>query len=306
MTTGTMSVTAALEGVAAWRADQETRRKAEIAEADAKLDALRASLKEIQAKIADVSAQRDEIEARDTTDEMVSKTYEAIFAAMLGQASALAERADLALAARQAHYDRVITGLPTSEIAARVLEYTQFKTQVEASLTGLPESYRSAIMSHHRGVSEQIRVHLARELDGDPPVAAPLLEVDMVYGVDAPEGKPELLICVLPIADAAFTDWADRPEDLATRLGARVVQGIYETTRQTGPVGAQAVCGGHQGLLAIEVDLEGARADVARILADNLQAVLKSAPEFGSAKVKVIPRKVDVDFLLPPDTTEEA
>ena len=133
-----------------------------------------------------------------------------------------------------------------------------------------------------------------------------MLEIDLVYGVDAPEGTPELLICVLPISDGAFTEWADRPEDLATLLGARVVQGIYETTRQTGPRGAQAVCGGHQGLLAIEVDLEGAKGDVARALADNLTAVLSSAPELAAAKVRVHPRRVDVDFLLPPDAGEEA
>lgn len=306
MSTATQSVADALEGVASWRTEQEALHQAEIVEVEGQLARLRADLVQIQAQIGSLESLRGELGTRDLTADVAARSYARIFDALRGQYEAFALRADLALAARQERLDAVLAGLPTSEVAARVAEYIQFKEQVEGTLKGLPESYRTAIMAHHQGVSDQIRGWLARQLEAEVAVDAPVLEIDVVYGIDAPNGSPELLLCVLPIADAVFTAWADRPEDLATALGARVVQGIYETTRQTGPAGAMVECGGHRDLLAIEVDLEGAHGDVERVLGDNLTAVLASAPELAAAKVRVRPRRVDADFLLLPDTGEEA
>lgn len=307
MSSSMQSVGEALDGVAAWQAEQAAKRLAEVADVDRKIAELQRALAELQVQITSLGELKAELaEGVDDPSQGVARAYDAIFAALVTQLAAASERSELALASRQARYDAVLARLATSEVAARVTEFEQFKTQVEGTLAGLPASYRSAIMAHHQGVSDQIRGWLARQLEGEVEVAAPLLTLDVVYGVDAPEGKPEMLICVLPIPDVAFSEWMDRPEDLCTRIGARVVQAIYETTRQTGPAGAQAVCGGHQGMLAIEVDLEGARADFATVLADTLTAVLQSAPDLAAARVALAPRAVDVDTLLPPEAGEES
>lgn len=298
--TAMQSVATALEGVATWRKEQEATREAELVEVDSQLETLRAELAALQEKVASLEAFRTELQGKDPEGGMVARSYNAIFAALLSQATTLDERSAESLAARQARDAQVLATLPKSEIAPLVEEYEQFKAQ-EETLMALPESYRGAIVEHHQGVVERIQAYLDEHTSAPVPLedAAPL-ELELVYAVDAPAGKPEVLICVLPVKDVVLTDWANRPEDVSTLLAARAVQSIYEALKQTGPSGAQAVYGGHQGLLALEVDIDGASKDVAKVLADNLGAVLKSAPELAAAKLSVTARNVNFDFLLPP------
>ncbi|MCB9677519.1 MAG: hypothetical protein H6737_20590 [Alphaproteobacteria bacterium] len=303
--TAMQSVTAALEGVASWRSEQEARRQAEIVDVDSQLEKLRADLAELQGKITSLEAFRGQLEERDASEGVVARSYDAIFAALLGQAAQLDTRAAEASEATAKRNQAVLDGLSKGELAPLVQEYNQFKTQVEPTLQALPESYRGAIIEHHHGIVDRIRAHLEDQIAGPAVVEGDRVELELVYGIDAPSGTPELLICVLPVKDVTFTDWAERPEDLSTHLGARAVQAIYEATKQGGLPGAQAVFGGHQGLLAVEVDLEGVSKDFAQLLADSFNAVLKSAPELAAGKLGLTARKVDFDFLLPPEIEDD-
>ena len=112
-----------------------------------------------------------------------------------------------------------------------------------------------------------------------------MLPLEVVFAVDAPEENPELLIVVTPIDASAYEDWADRDETLALRLAARVVQGIYEACHGAGFTSAEVMCGGHRGLLALEVDLTGAPKTIASDLETRLRGAVRSAAELHAGKI---------------------
>jgi len=303
--TAMQSVADALEGVANWRSEQEAQRQAEIVDVESQLEKLTAQLTELQGKIESLREFRAKIDERETDEGVVARSYDAIFAALLGQSAGLNDRALELAAAEEARNAQVLATLSKTDLAPLIQEYNQFKEQVEPTLAALPESYRGAIIGHHQGVVGRIRAQLAEALSEPIKLEAERIEFELVFGIDAPNGAPELLVMVLPVPEAAYTDWSDRPEDLCTYVGARVVQAVYEASKQTGPVGAQAACGGHQGLLAIELDLEGAKPDFAQSLLDSLKVVLMSAPELAAAGIGLTARQVDFDLLLPPELDEE-
>lgn len=305
MTTGRPSVTQALEQVAAWRESQVAENQTKIQEVDSELEKLKTTLANLQQQLGSLEQVRAQLAEVDLSEALTARSYEAVFSALTSQGSAIAERAVAATAADAAMRNAVFEDLAKGELAATVEEFRQFKETVEPTLVALPESYRAAITNHHKGVSEKIRNRLAERLEGPAQLSDDWLELDVVIGIDEPDGNPEVLICVLPIPDVALTEWSDRETDLLTLIGARVAQGIYEATKSTGPQGAQVICGGHQGMLAMEVDLEGAGSTFPKVLLDTLSIVLKAAPELAAAKVRVVPRRVDFDFLLPPETDEE-
>lgn len=305
MSTATQSVTAALEGVTTWAAEQHERRQAEVVEVESQIEKLREQIATLGEQLGSLEVLRQQLEEKDPATDRTSRAYGAIFTALKHQAALFNQRAHDLSSAQRARQDKVISGLASSPIAAKVTEYEQFKTVVEPTLAALPESYRMAMGKHHQGVMAEIERYLSAELDAPVTVDGESLELELVYGIDAPNGKPELLVCVLPMVDKAMTAWADRPEDVQTLLGARVVQAVYETAKVHGPAGAQVVCGGHQDLLAVEVDLVGAAGGFVDALPDNLHAVLASAPELAGARVRIVPRRVNLDYLLPPEIEEE-
>lgn len=307
MTTGLPSVSQALEQVAAWKDTALRENQSRIQEVDSELEKLRATLANLQQQLASLETARAELEQVDLDDAIARRSYDAIFHSLADQAAQTMARAAEVQIAEHAHRDAVFAELrDEAEIAPLVTEFEQFKTQVEPTLEALPESYRGAIRQHHQGIAEKIRAYLASRFEDPVPFSGEELEVEVVFGVDAPEGRPEVLVCVLPIQDVTFTEWASRETDTATHIGARVAQAIYETAKRTGPVGAQAIRGGHQGLLAMEVDVDGASGDFVQAFQDTMKAVLHGAPELAAARVKVDTRQVDFDFLLPPELDEEA
>lgn len=305
MTTAVQSVASALEGVAAWRVEQESRRQAELVDVESQIEKLLAEKLAVEEKLQSLQGFKSNLVDLGGEGDAISRSYSGIFEALATQSAALQSRAGEVYAADAARRTAVFQAMEGTELEPLIGEYNQFREQVAPTLSALPESYRNAIVAHHEGITDRIRAHLAKELGSPTSIEAETLTLDVVFGVDSPDGVPELLICVLPVPDEAFTEWATREEDLCTMVGARVVQGLYETVKQSGPQGAQAVCGGHQGLLAVEMEVDGAPADIERALADTLNAVLSGAPELLAANVSVTARRVEFDFLLPPETDED-
>lgn len=301
------TIKGALASIASWREEARRKQQAELLEVDQELQDLRSKVENLQSQIAALEKFRLELESRaeGVEDQEVARGYSTLFAALHGQALQVAQRAALAMEAEQARTDATIESIARSELAGRFEEYRQFKSTVEPTLAALPDSYRSVIVQHHQQLAAKLRDHVARLLSGPVTLDAPELEIELVYGVDVPEGEPELLIVVLPVADVVHAHWVERTEDLQTLLAARVLQAIYLAVAEAGPPGAQAICGGHQGLLAIEADLLGAQPGIGAALTKHLEQVLSGAPELAAARLRVVPREVPVDYLLPPEEDEE-
>jgi len=157
------------------------------------------------------------------------------------------------------------------------------------------------VVQHHERLASRLRDHVAALFAEPTTLDEPPLDAEVVFGVDAPDGDPELLIAILPVQDVVHAEWVQRDDDLQTWLAARVLQAVHTGLREAGLPAAQVVCGGHRGLLALEADLVGASRDVAAVVARHLGEVLGASPELDAAKLRVSPTEVPIDYLLPPE-----
>ena len=130
--TAMQSVAAALEGVATWREEQESRRQAEIVDVDSQLEKLQSEIEELQKKLGSLREFRAEIETRDAGSGVVARSYEAIFQALLVQANLLEQRSAEAQASREARDAQVVAMLSKSDIAPLVEEYEAWDDETEA------------------------------------------------------------------------------------------------------------------------------------------------------------------------------
>ncbi len=301
------SLEAALEGVAAWRQEAEVRQARELSEVDEELEKLRAAIADYQRRIESLDRFRSTLRGKNARvdQEEVVRSYEAIFSVLRAQSSALAARADVVAAAEAVQVAGMIPTLRASESAPLLTEYEQFRAS-EHSLNELPPSYRKVLRHHHGKVVERLRAVVEALEDEAVSVDADGMAVELAFTIDSPEDAPDLLILVLPVSDTVHTEWQQRNDDLQTWLAARAMQGVYEAAHALGVPSVQAMYGGHQGLLALEVELPvTGDADVRAVIEDKLAHALGSAPELAGARLEVAVRHVPVDFLLPPEVELE-
>ena len=297
------SVADAMEDAGQWRAKEEARQKKERVDLDEQVEEVRTSITKLQEQLAVLETLSAGLSASEgiLDTEQILRTHEGIFAALEEQRDALKERAEQIAQAEAQRLTMVEDVLSQSDLAGQLVEYQQFKTSVAPSLANMPESYRSVVMGHHEGVVKALRERV-HEMLGEPVHAeGGTLQLEVVYAVDAPGGDPELLLVVTPIDASAHDDWADQDESLQLRLAARVVQALYEACHSSGLNSAEVMCGGHRGLLALEVDLTDAPSEIGAAVEERLGAVLHKALELEAAKVKLTVRQVEADHLLPPD-----
>lgn len=301
------SVKNVLHGVSQWQQEAMASHQQQVVEVDHEILQFEEAIRNIQAQITALEDFRRELErTRGQIDEQLTqRSYDAIFQALTAQHSALERRAELVTAAWNARDQALAQLASKSEVASLLNEYTQFKNAVEPSLSMLPASYRDVIAAHHHGVVKQLRGQISRILDAVTEVNAEELAFDVVYSIDAPDGPAELLMLVLPIADAVQTRWADREEDLQTHIAARVVHGIYVACHEIGLPGATAMFGGHQGMLAVEVELRGGDPDaIGGVLERALHNAVSVSEELRGARLRPHVMRVPVDHLLPPEDAD--
>jgi len=302
------SVADALGEVSSWRSESEAGHRKKIDEAEQEIESLKAAVANLQQQLEALDKYRDGLVA--DTDQFaadeVAKSYEAIFSTLAEQSKGAVARAAQVAESERARADALSEALGSSEVAPLLAEYEQFKSTVEPTLAALPDSYRSVILEHHQKIEVRLREHLASVASGPVEVDAEPLDLDVVVAVDAPEGAAELLMMVLPVDEAVHANWVEREDDLQTRLAARAVQGLYTACHAMGMDGVQAMFGGHQGLLAVELEVPEVDADELQAKLDQaLGDCLSQAPELVEAKVGAKACYVSVDHLLPPEDDDE-
>jgi len=305
--TATPTLTDVLSEVAKWKADEQARHAAELVEVDQEVENLRAAVANIQQQLEALAKFREDLvqKGEQLDSEEARRSYEAVFSALSSRLEAVLRRTAEVSVAHTARAAAIEAKLSSDDVAPLIAEVEQFKTTVEPTLESLPESYRKVMLEHHDSLARQVQEHreaamaIPLELDVEP------LELEVVFAVDAPEGKPELLIAVVPVSDE--TDAAEEAgkEDLQTWVSTRVVEAIYETINNFGPSGAEVVSGGHQGMLAVEVDLMEGPHDFGEKLLEAIQKVSESATELQTAGVTLVGRQVSADHILPPEDDED-
>ncbi len=302
MTTATTvrSVADALKDASRWRADEQSRKKAQQVEVDQQLSELRQSLASLQEKLKSLEGFRESLGGSEESlgRGEAKRAHDGIFAALEEQRLVIEERSAELATAEARRLELLDQVLAESDLADKLNEYKQFKAAVEPALAQMPDSYKSVVLGHHSKVVEVLRERVTEMLSDPVHAEGGDLALEVAYAVDPPEGDPELLVVVTPLAAAAHEAWASRPEDLQTRLAARVVQAIYQTFKEAGLGHVQVASGGHRGLLAIEADVVGAPNDLADSLGKNLHAAFRGALELVAAKVSVTARQVHADHIL--------
>lgn len=298
------SISDALAEVEQWRADAEAQHQAEILDTDQEIKNLQSAIENLQHQLDVLNRFRSELgtKVRELGTHSVGRAYQSVYDVLKVQAQWVADREKMVATASEARRLALPEMLGRSEVGPVLDEYNQFKTTVEPTLKALPESYRSVILRHHQGVTDRLRDHVAAVLTTPITIDAEECTIDVVYAVDAPEGEPELLIVVLPVPMEVHDDkWAERPDGLSLWIAARVVQAVYEAAAGANFARAKVTTGGHLGLLVIEVDLAGAGMAFVELLEKQIQQVLGQAPELGGARIRIAPRQLKIDNVLPPD-----
>jgi len=304
-TTAPRTIADALADVARRQGEEQARHAAELGEVDQEIASLRTAMANLQQQLEALAKFRDELAARvDTvTSGTTRRTYDAIFHALHEQSQALSGRAAKVAEAARDQRKALDASLEDPDIRRRLDEYGQFKHHVEPHLASFPATYRKALEAKHAELESELRAALAEHAAPPPPVVdEPVLVIDVVVAVDAPDEIAEVAMLLLPVVEHVQTGWSEREEDLQTWVAARAMQGIYRVCHDFGLPGAQAMYGGHQGLLAVEIELgSGDGAAVKKALQATLEKVFAEAPELEGAKVRISARPVDVDHLFPPE-----
>lgn len=299
------SVADALSEVERMREQALTQHKAQLTAFDEEVERLQASIDNLQAQLEAVKASRAQADAafQERGGGSHAEAYHLIFAALRRQSSMLAERNMAWTEAQRARDAKLAEALAAEGLEQALQDYQAIERNPE-TLNALPASYRDAAVAAHEANGQRLRARLA-ELIVEPSVDAPDLSADVVLAVDGdPEGGVAMV--VVPVPEEVHGAWESRDADLLTEIAGRVVQGLYTSIRGTSFEAAQAAFGGHQGLLALEIELPPGAADgFGERLQAALQQVCSDAESLAGAKVTLGFSRVEVDRLLPPEDESE-
>jgi predicted nucleic acid-binding Zn-ribbon protein len=300
------SVIDALDAAHRWAEEERVKMSSEIEEVEKEMANLEAAIDNLSQQHEALVRLHEELGMKAAAGASISeKYYESIFSALVVQAQAVADRVDMVQAAIASQRVALAAAMNTPEIAALQAECDQFTSTIEAGLDSLPESVREVVLSHHRSLESQLAEHRTQLEVDSVDIDVEELSLNLVYAVDPIAGEPELLTVVFPIAESVYVDWESRPETMLTHLASRIVQAIYQVCQDAGLEEPEGAFGGHQGLLAMEVDLAGASHELMGRIAEAVTTAVAIDPEFGSAKIRLEAVCVDMDHLLPPEEDDE-
>lgn len=299
------SVEGLLASLTSWQAQVDAERTARAGALSRQADDLEERIRQLAMELEQVRRGVAEVEAAPSVQPLAAqRAREGIVARLGTQAQALHGRAlavQQAEEARKAALEASLAADP--EIGETWAAFTTFDP--EALPDGLPESYRSALLEHHRSQGDRVRAWFATHDTGPVQLegAAPL-KLDAVLAVDGAHGAPALISVVLPVSEQVSLDGEDVSDDLQLQVAARAIQALCELAVAHDVSPTQVAYGGHDGLLALELELPAASDDLAARVRDALLARFAAAPELADAAVTFAATTVSMDHLLPP--TDEA
>lgn len=305
---GPMSVSGALQELKTQHAREIERQAEELSEVDQELGSIREAITNLEKQLETLTKFREDLHAKQQAGDGVDegKAYTAIFGVLSGQAQNLAARsAEVAKATAERNASQAAT-LEDPETKKLIEEFNTFKTTIEPSLANMPESYRAALMGAHTALEGRLQERLAHLDTGPVAVEGDAVSIDVVFAIDAPEGAAEIAMLILPVRDQVTTDWLEKGDTVELTVAARALEALYRACHDLNYGHAQAMFGGFQGLLAVELELPGGEAKPwVDALQNHLAAVLSNSPELKAAGVLAAPALVQADQLFPPEDDAE-
>lgn len=297
------NVADALAAVDRMREQALEQHRAQLTSLDEEMERLRSSIANLQAQLEAVEAHRAQADAAfEDAGGGHEEAYHLIFASLRRQASALAERNVAWTEAKRARDAKLADTLRDEGLEQALADYQATERNPQL-LQSLPASYRDAAIAAHRANGERLKERLS-DLFSVPQVQAETLSVDVVLAVDGDE-EGGIVMLVTPVPEEVHAAWEGRDADLLTEVAGRIVQGLYTAIRGTSFEASQAAFGGHQGLIALEMEIPSSAVTG---FADRLKATLEQtageAAALAGASVQLNYTIVEVDRLLPPDDEE--
>lgn len=213
------------------------------------------------------------------------------------------ERVHLVQEAVAARDEQLEAELADPDLAASVAEYENY-LQAEPTLATMPAAIRRSLQEKHERLSRKLAPTIRAANAAPPPLAAAPLGVGIVAAADPAEGPPEALVVVLPVPYAVFSDWKERPEDLATLLTYRVLAAVFRLLGVVGAADAPVQYDEVHGNLAIQVWLgdHAVEGDLRERTLDAIAGAYEEAAELWAAGVEIYTVWVRPELL----TAEEA
>lgn len=300
------SVAEALEAAESMRREAAARHQEQLSEFDGEVARLEQAVANLTAQLDAVKESRAQAEAAHVAagSAAAGEAYHLVFAALRRQAGDLSQRNEEWSTAHRELEAQVSASLQEGDVAELVRDYEEARRD-QAALANLPATYRQVVMDHHKSIEARLREKLAA-LDRDPQLDGDSVDLDVVVAVDG-DDEGGVAMVVSPVPEEAHAAWEARDADLLTSVAARLVQGIYTSVSGTAFESAQAAFGGHQGLLAMEVELHPDQVSGFKdSLVEAIQNTMRAAGDLQGARLNVQVTTVPVDLLLPPEGEDGA
>lgn len=297
---GSVLVTA-LERIGRARARVENEIDLALAEVAREESTNRRAIEEGHRRLVALRALRREQEARKAglVGDLAAEEAEAVRAGLEADTERFLERARLVAEAVAARDARIEEDLKAPELAAALAEYQNYQ-DVAPTLGTMPPSIRKSVMEKHERVMRRLDPLIRAANSGPPPVAAPAMGIGVVAAADPPEGSPEALVVVFPVPYAVYSDWRERPEDLASQLCYRLLAALFGLLTDIGAADAPVQYDAVRGNLAVQVWLgdHTVTADLREATFEHFSQVYEEAIELWAAGVEVYTVWVRPELLL--------
>lgn len=291
----------ALEALDQWIS---SRPRSEVCKGlDEQIVGIRASLSDLQENL-DTLQRRRKIEQEAASEEHSERGYGAVFSVLHAQSVSVGVRAREFARVQEERLVSLDADLRAIDSSGQLDAYEHVVHSLMSDLDSLPASYRSVLTAHHAENAAALRRRVLELMRRPIDVAWTEVDLDVVFGLEAPDGVPELLLVVLPVSSQVYKEWRSLETDLEVNFACRVVQALYGELFSSGLESADVAIGGHDGLLVLEADIAGAAGDFADRFADRCREVLDGCAQLAAARVAVTIHRLPVDFLFPADSEE--
>ncbi len=302
------ALSVAIDQVQQWQSREETQANKRLHELKARQRSLESEIAELQRELVDNHEEQNSRQHRLDTlpEEVLERTRDAIFRGLQNCEQLLDKRNHQYLEQLDLREERVKRLISAPDISKKISEFEQFQLQKEDLLT-LPESYQSAILSHH----EQVKIDLQPVFNA---MNAPLdclkeseSSVGVVVCLEEDDGRPVALAVILPVKFDVYQNWSELREGVSVQLAFRMLSAISTTLSTLEISDAQIHFEDVDGLLSIQVLLEevDVKGDIKNVFSAELESQKKLAVEMRVVRLSLDSLWVSSDVLTFEDASDE-
>ena len=285
------SLLEALEEAARGRAREEQEIESSLAEVAREEVHNRRSIDEAYRRLTALRLLRREFEERRGEMQTAALKHEciAVREGLHADRGRFMQRVEATSLATRAKEELISGDMDAPEVAAALLEFERFQTEVEPQLPTLPPAYRRAVLEAHERNLRRLEPYIVVLNSPAPKLDAPLEPIGIVACASPADGRPEALVVVLPVPFEVYRDWATREEDLAAVFAYRVVTTVFRLLKDIGAADAPVEYFEVHECLALQAWLgdHTIRGDLREQTLERIGRAADDGPELANAALEI-------------------